>query len=581
MAITAPEPGTRRVLSRIGRKARRSPGTRALSPEPWSARLRALWYRVRDLSFSTPLYRPFLSGPSPRTLLCLPPDPWPGTAERGAAIVAGRFAVAGETLAFDRRSLDLLWAGATGRAGTDLHGFGWLADLRAAGGDQARRRARDLVASWIGTHRNWRPLAWRADVLGQRLTAWISHYEFFCASADETFRAAVFESLGRQARHLARVAGGAPVGVPALRAVKGLLYAGLCLEPGRGGGVDRLGQALRLLHRELGRQIRDDGGHVCRSPSLQLEAMRHLIDMRGALAAAGQDIPEALQEGIGALAATLRRQRHGDGGLALFNGGHEEHAWVVDMALAQAGGRGRWTAAAAESGFARLTVGRLVVILDAGAPPPPPYDAEAHAGTLSMEVGVGKERLIVNCGASEVPSWRDAMRSTAAHSTVVVADTNSSELLGAGGLGRRARVPRVTREESDGNIWLSGSHDGYVARFGVVHRRRLYLAADGTDLRGEDALQGGGAGHEFALRFHLHPGVTAQMLQGGSACLLRLPGGSGWRFRVGTGGALSLEDSVYMGEAAELRRSQQLVVRGTVQSGGSILKWALQRESRR
>ena len=49
------------------------------------------------------------------------------------------------------------------------------------------------------------------------------------------------------------------------------------------------------------------------------------------------------------------------------------------------------------------------------------------------------------------------------------------------------------------------------ARFGVVHRRVLMAALDGTRLDGEDTLSpapGGrikGSETDYALRFHLHP----------------------------------------------------------------------------
>ena len=56
-------------------------------------------------------------------------------------------------------------------------------------------------------------------------------------------------------------------------------------------------------------------------------------------------------------------------------------------------------------------------------PPPAPADREAHAAPGAIELSVGRERLIVNCGgyAGDDPRWRAAMRSTAAHSTLCLA----------------------------------------------------------------------------------------------------------------------------------------------------------------
>ena len=91
--------------------------------------------------------------------------------------------------------------------------------------------------------------------------------------------------------------------------------------------------------------------------------------------------------------------RHGDGGLALFNGSKEETPPLIDLVLTQAGRGGRGPSALTEGGFQRLQAGRSVLLVDCGAPPPPGVDRNAHAGTLSMELSIGRDRLIVNCGA--------------------------------------------------------------------------------------------------------------------------------------------------------------------------------------
>jgi uncharacterized heparinase superfamily protein len=266
--------------------------------------------------------------------------------------------------------------------------------------------------------------------------------------------------------------------------------------------------------------------------------------------------------------------------VALFNGGGEGAALTAELVLQRASARQRPLLSAPQSGFQRLQAGRLAVIVDAGRPPPPGLDAEAAAGTLSFEVSLGRERMIVNCGAhAGDPAWRQALRATAAHSTLTLADHNSSELLPEGGLGRRPETVTCRSEENDGSLWLDLSHDGYRPRFGVTHHRRLFLDATGDDLRGEERLEGGGKGLSFALRFHLHPQVQASLAQGGGAALLRLPRGGGWRRRA-RGAELSLESSVYLPEAGPPRRTLQLVLSGETGAGSTQVQWALQREGR-
>ncbi|HYH21596.1 MAG TPA: heparinase II/III family protein [Azospirillum sp.] len=534
---------------------------------------------VAQIAFGNPIYSLTLGGRAPTALSVVPPDPWPGDAEAGAALLSGAYRFAGQTVNGDPNGEPPWHPVGVAPAWMDaLHGFEWMRDLRTAGGDAARRRARALVLSWLERNGTWNAQTWAPDVLGARIATWIGLHDFFCASADDDFRARVFDSLARQTRHLARVTPGTLEGAALLTAIKGLLYGGLCLP-----GSERVvGDALRLLERELPRQILPDGGHVERSPSVQMQVLRHLIDIRAVLRAARAETPEALQHAIDRMTPALRFFRHGDGGLALFNGGHEE-AGFIDTVLAQADARGRPLKSAPHTGFERLIAGRTLVLMDTGSPPPPGLDARAHAGTLSLEVSVGKERLIVNCGshASGSGPWRAALAATAAHSTVVLAETNSAEVLEEGGLGRRPGHVGCERQEVEGAVLVVATHNGYARGFGYLHRRRVYLAENGEDLRGEDTLEpvlgANPAAQPFVLRFHLHPQVQASVIHNGQQVLLRLPSGAGWRLHA-AGGLLELSESIYVGNGDEPRRTMQVVVTGHADANGATVKWALRRE---
>ena len=272
--------------------------------------------------------------------------------------------------------------------------------------------------------------------------------------------------------------------------------------------------------RELPKQILVDGGHVERSPARQLAVLRDLIDLRATLHAAEVEVPTDLSTAIDAMAPTLRLFQHGDGGLALFNGSSEEEDLRIDMVLQRADGRGRPRMSAPQSGFQRMQAGRALVIVDSGTPPSPGFDRRAHAGTLSFEMSVGRERFIVNCGAEAYhPEINRLLCGTAAHSTLTASDTNSSAISPAGGLISRPETVRCRREEGDGNVWLDLSHDGYRPNYGLLYHRRLFLAASGEDLRGEERLDvfaesGTWPEGEFVLRFHLHPHASMR-----SACI--------------------------------------------------------------
>ena len=315
-----------------------------------------------------------------------------------------------------------------------------------------------------------------------------------------------------------------------------------------------------------------DGCQAERSPAAQLAALQDLTEIRMLLQGAQVTPPPTLGPAIERMALALRVLRHGDGSLALFNGTVEVAPNLVELVLTQAGRTGRAPPALVDAAFHRLQAGRSVLIVDCGAPPPAGLDRLSHAGTLSMELAIGRDRLIVNCGAAPAAGqdWFDALRATAAHSTLTIADLNSSELKPAG-LGRRPEKLEVQRQEANGAHWLEVSHDGWRKLFGAVHRRRLYMAESGEDIRGEDAVEAA-TPQPYTVRFHLHPNVSASLQQDGEAVLLRLPAGGGWRLRA-DGARMGLEESIYLG-GPEPRRSEQVVLTGYA-DGPQQVKWAI------
>ncbi|WP_431281890.1 heparinase II/III family protein [Humitalea sp. 24SJ18S-53] len=501
-------------------------------------------------------------------------DLWPGDAARGNRLLQGEFEFLGsaraltEETGWDQGSLP--WRAAA-------HAFGWARDLRALGTDAARLRGRGLTAAFLG---RWGadPLAAVPEVAGARISAWLGHWDFFFATAEDSLRRGVMQRMAQDVRTLV-------AGLPAEAAHRGALAA---LKGAMAGAVAlddeaALSRCLRFLTQELERQFLPDGCHVERSPAQHLLALQDLVEIRNLLHGAGVESPPHLAMTLDRAAPALRLFRHGDGGLAGFNGTREEAASLLDLTLTQAQARGRSPLALPDGGFQRMQAQRTLVIVDAGPPPPGragtgllPRGADRfhHAGTLSFEMSVGRDRVIVNCGAAPAADagWRDALRATAAHSTLIVADTNSSELQDTG-LGRRPEAVEAERQETGGAQWLEIAHDGYRKPFGAVHRRRIYLSESGDDLRGEDVLEAEKP-MPFTVRFHLHPGVSATAQQDEQAVMLRLPSGAGWRIRV-KGARVAVEESIYL--AAEPRRTVQVAL--YADDGEQTVQWAISRIS--
>jgi len=561
-----------------------------------------------------------------RDLGSLPPDigPFPEDfyacrPDRGAEILAGRFQLAGELLSVDPENDNIWLRPAPTRAfARRLHGFGWLRDVITApspesqdssdpdqageesgSGAVAATTARALVDSWIRAFGRWNGFAWSHGVLSARLINWLRAGDtlFETDESDRKGRNARLRSLLRQARYLQRTIPLAHDGAIRLRCAIALSLVGLCVPNQT--GLQKAG--FTALEKEVKRQILPDGGHVSRSPRAGTEALIDLIALRDVAEAAGVEFPREIVRAIDRLAPMSRFFRMSDGGLASFHGGGECDHGALRMALSRDETGAKPFGFAPHSGYHRAEAGGATILLDVGKAPRGTLSTSAHASALAFELCTSGGRLVVNCGwhDDQPSSWREAVRATAAHSTLTLEETSSARLF-APGWKRDLLGPRLIsapgpvtarRNEEDMGVWLEGIHEGYRADYGLSHRRRVFLAADGGDLRGEDALfrpvsdgppEDIDVRFRFAIRFHLHPDVRASLSRDNMSALLVQPDGDGWRFRT-DGGPIRLERSVYLAAGAPPQRATQIVIQGEAEPFGAgdrppnRVRWAFQR----
>ena len=506
-------------------------------------------------------------------LLIAPQDLRTADGTRASEIYAGRFAFSGKVVISDGRSpFEVVppsdeWAAA-------LLGFGWLRHLRAAESGITRANARALVDEWISVQGSWDAVGWQSEILARRITSWLSQAPLILHDADDAFYRRFLRSLVRQVRYLRHTALEAREGVPRMQALVALTYAALCMS----GQARHMRSAVKQLVAEIDHQILPDGGHISRNPGALIELLLDLLPLRHAFAARNIAPPPQLNNAIDRMMPMMRFFRHGDGNFAHFNGMGPTLPDVMATILAYDDARGAPLSNAPHSGYQRAEAGEMLLLLDAGAPPPINLSQEAHAGTLAFEMSHGLQRIIVNCGlpGTNKEAWRQVARATAAHSTVVFNDTSSARFLESGSFKRLLGTPivsgpkdvQVSREERGDAIILRASHDGYADRFKVVHQRALKLALDGHRLDGEDLFVSTDGdmipqdiADEFAVRFHLHPSVKANKLTDGHGAMLVLPNRAAWTFN-GYEDRVEIEESVYLPGSDGPRRTVQIVIYG-------------------
>lgn len=549
-------------------------------------RLIRLAYRM-GLSGSL-LTAPFRRPLKPR-LLATVESPLPGDRVAGMALRAGHFLVYGVKAPIAQIDFSPA-AKLTPPFERVVHGFSWLRDIEAAGTrQQGAATAERILGAWLDANPGpGKGAAWRVGNAGHRALAWIVHAPLIMSNSESELCGRALAALDETARWLDRNTGKAGDRLEELAAWCGITAAGLLLPQGK---PRRLyGEA--GLARVLGDLVGNDGGVLSRSPLDQMEAIGLLIDLTACYRAAGLDAPDILGTMLQMLVPPLLALTHGEGGLGNWQGSGAISAARVQALIDAAQVRTRPLRDARQWGYQRAVAGKTILQFDAAPPPLARHARHGCASTLSFEMSHAGQRIVVNCGGAafaggQVPvRIEQGLRASAAHSTLVLGDANSTAVLINGRLGSGVNEVEVERRtlETDNGVTatrIEASHDGYVPRFGLIHRRLLMLRDDGLELRGADLLvpgtQKGKRGKvPFAIRFHLGPDVDASLWENGRGAGLALPDGNYWQF-VAENETLELEESIWIDGDGKPHPVQQLVVQGLVSRGGGSFSWLLKK----
>lgn len=538
------------------------------------------------------LSSPFRKPAKPR-LLATVANPLPGSKVAGTALRAGHFLVHGV-----KAPIAQIDFGGAARMAPPLervvHSFSWLADLEAcAPREQAAPVAERIISAWLSANakipsRPGKGPAWTLANAGARELNWLVHAPLILSGTDKALRARVLTALGETARWLDRNVGRAEDPLGEVAGWCGIVAAGLLLPDGK---PRRLYGEAGLI-RALGELVGDDGGVLSRSPLCQIEAISLLVRLRACYHAVRRDPPQALEAILALLVPPLLTLVHGDGSLGSWQG-----SWAIDAAelaalVSASGVRTRPLRDVRQWGYQRVTAQKGLLLFDAAPPPLARHARGGCASTLAFEFSHAGQRIVVNCGGSScagglVPvRLEQGLRATAAHSTLVIDDANSTAVLINGRIGSGVSEVEIDRrtlasDKGAGATRLEASHNGYASRYGLTHRRILILRDDGTELRGEDLLvPSGGKGKKgkvgFAIRFHLGPGIEVGLSEDGQGAGLALPDGSYWQFRSG-GGQVTVEESLWVDGHGRPQPVQQLVLQGLVSRGGGNFAWLLKK----
>jgi uncharacterized heparinase superfamily protein len=463
---------------------------------------------------------------------------------------------------WDSKRLSKLWR-------YNLHYFDFL--LQDPADLEITEKQKSVVAKWISENPFGKGTGWEPYPTSLRIINWIK-WHCYTNSLTESAKSSLWNQIrwlsARPEYHL--------LGNHLFVNAKALLFG--CALFGLDEKSRIYQKALNILISELDEQFLQDGAHFELSPMYHSLAMEDLLDLYQLSSSLPSSFPkEKILEKYKLGMNWLSNMKYDNqefahfndcaNGIALKYNELKEYAKKIEVEFQfePSADFNHFT----ESGFVVLKNNHIHLIADIGKVGPDYLPGHAHADTLSFELAVEGQRLIVNSGTSEYGLSKERLRqrSTAAHSTVEVNGQSSSEVWSGFRVARRASVSDVEKKTDKNFVDFSAEHDGYKRLNKKCIHRRYWNVSKGQIVI-KDVVTGDG--NNVVLRYYLHPDV--QVFQNRNETVLKASSGLQVNFLLSH--QYKVESTTYHDKFGISRKNTCLLIKGNTPFTNSVtLSW--------
>ena len=458
-----------------------------------------------------------------------------------------------------------------GEQSYSYHSFDWLNIAKKIGGASNVVKSKNQLIIWKKNKYKINSFVWNSFFISKRFINIIYNYDFFAITSSKIDKNMIHDMVLKHYILLDLDINSKDFKLISLEECKAILLGSLIYKR-------KNSHYISLLKKILSFQIDNNGFHKSYNPSKQAEYINHLFEIKNILLFFNQTIPDLLNFQILNMSSLLISLIHTDGSLALFNGSNNFHIEKVFQLIKKESDLKQKNLKKIKQGIISYADKNKKIYMDIFRPKNNPINNNFHAGTLSFELSCLNEKIITNCGAinkkfGEGPEY---LRFSAAHSTIILNNTNISELVKNKSYKRAPKNISLNSFEDDENLIWESSHDGYLKNFHKIIKRKLTISKKTNSILGKDEIistKANSKKNNYSIRFHLMPDCNCLITNNKKSVLIKTKLNQSWIFKSSS---LSIiEDSIYIGGGKRVEQNQQIVIYGNIQNRKKIENWSL------
>ena len=451
----------------------------------------------------------------------------------------------------------------------DSHTFEFLFYLKKIGGKSGIEISKNNIFLWFNLFKNKLNFPWEEKITAQRLLSLYYNYEFVNTVLSKNENKLLNKIIFIHIKRLFFIFNKKSLDEISTYEIIAFLLSKLLLN-------EFNGEFLKKILKIIEAQVDRTGMHKSYNPLEQAKYINDLNEIKNILLFFKISIPEKFNFLILSMSSTLNQYIHQDGSIALFNGANNNYQKQI-LSLVQKEEFLKSREFSNNNGIAFYSDKKRKLFFDVVQPDKLKLSNSLGAGTLSFELSTNEEKLITNCGGSEnLGKNPEYLRYSAAHSTIILKNTNISEIKIGNPHIKYPQEVSFQINHLEKNIEFEGSHNGYLRKYNKIIKRKIIIDKVKDKIYGEDSiisLKSTNSKTVFHIRFHLMPDITTNITKNKKNIILKTKKNKIWMFKSSS--ELNLEKSIYV-DNNSTKETQQIVIKGITDSTKKIEKWSIE-----
>ncbi len=453
-----------------------------------------------------------------------------------------------------------------------LNNFFWFFSLDLK---SSKKTTQTVIKNWVSNNSKYQKKSWEFDLTAKRIISWLSNHQLTYEDSDQEYRSTFNHMIQKQTNHLLNEIKNSKEMENKMIGCAAIILTGLAYKNEK----QYLSNGLSLLKNIIKSSIDNQGFPKSRNIRQLIFYLKYFIIIREWFKESQSLIPEYIDEIIYYLGSSYAFVWQNIKQDIFFNGNFSSENKEFDQYLKRFGYTFK-NQINELGGYAILKNKKIILAADIGSSPHKTFSNDYQAGALSFEIFSNEKKLISNAGyyADRNNKFNKLSRSTSLHCALTIEDYSSCNFAKhqKGFIIDRGLKVSKKNVVFENNYWkISGTHDGYLIKFGTSYEREVEFYPEQMKFIGYDKLFRKTPNKEikFDIRFHLDPSSKVMKTQDNKSILIEIDE-EGWKFNCDKFD-INIDNGLYFGNKNSYKENQNIFISGMNNEKEQVIKWEI------